>query len=61
MEVIHDPTSNPQFEKIAVDHEVGHLFGGEHSDGGLMGEHGDTEFTPITLDKIRSISKPIGN
>lgn len=53
--------TNPSFELIAVDHEIGHLLGGEHTDGALMGPEGDTEFSPITLNRIRSIVKPTGN
>ncbi len=53
--------TNTSFEPIAVDHEIGHLLGGEHTDGALMGPEGDTEFSPITLNRIRSIVKPTGN
>jgi len=53
--------TNPSFELIAVDHEIGHLLGGEHTDGALMRPEGDTEFSPITLNRIRSIVKPTGN
>ena len=42
-------------------HEIGHLFNGQHTDGGLM-EQSTTRstiaFTDITLDSIRSINHP---
>jgi hypothetical protein len=39
-------------------HEIGHLFNGEHLDGGLMGVDATIAFSPITLDKIRRIAHP---
>ncbi len=48
----------------AVPHELGHLFGGDHGDEGLMSDgvdgHPDPEadFSPVTLDKIRSAPYP---
>jgi PKD repeat protein len=43
-------------------HEMGHLFNGEHSDGGLMAGYSSSaqtnSFTPITLNRIRSILHP---
>ena len=48
-------------ERLVVDHEVGHLFNGLHTDGGLMAqswERVSIDFSDITLDKIRKISHP---
>ena len=43
-------------------HEVGHLFGGQHGDGGLMTGNmcpaAGTPFTATTLNRIRSIVNP---
>ncbi len=41
-------------------HEIAHLFGARHSDGGLMSydEVKTTDFEPITLDKIRTRPYP---
>jgi len=42
-------------------HEIGHLFGGQHTDGGLMKQSRDrTEitFSPTTLNVIRSLAHP---
>ncbi len=44
----------------ATAHEIGHLFSGAHTDGGLMGEDAikSIDFTPFTLDRIRSARNP---
>ena len=48
----------------AVPHELGHLFGGDHGDEGLMSDGVDghppptADFSPTTLDKIRSATHP---
>ncbi|GAB5415344.1 MAG: hypothetical protein Cons2KO_29470 [Congregibacter sp.] len=42
-------------------HEIGHLFGGSHTDGGLMDERAalkSENFSPVSLDKIRGHSYP---
>lgn len=41
-------------------HEIGHLFGALHEDGGIMSydEQKTTDFEPVTLDKIRSAEHP---
>ena len=49
----------------AVVHEVGHLFGSEHGDGGVMNTPlsdlvaaGVIDYSPVTLNKIRSRTHP---
>lgn len=46
------------WEQETVTHELGHATGADHGDGGLMGDEeggsGDSDFTDISLDKIRS-------
>jgi hypothetical protein len=54
----------PSLQSVAntVGHEVGHLVGGEHFDGGIMTDASGTmtsaQFTDITLAKIRRITHP---
>lgn len=51
---------------VTVGHEVGHLFSGEHGDGGIMGiilPNGSTyltsdQFDPVTINKIRELPHP---
>ncbi|MFN3232807.1 MAG: hypothetical protein ACE363_11710 [Alphaproteobacteria bacterium] len=57
--------SGPGWRLIdATVHEIGHLFGGDHTDTGLMsdGENGNPpptgDFSDVTLDKIRSAKSP---
>jgi hypothetical protein len=48
-------------EAFTVSHEVGHLFNGVHSDGGLMAQslaRTSVNFSPQTLNRIRSIPHP---
>ena len=55
-----DPGRQPIRQEI-VNHEVGHLFGGDHPDGGVMVPTPDrlsSNFTPVSLDKIRKCSRP---
>jgi hypothetical protein len=55
-----DPGRQPRRQEI-VNHEVGHLFGGDHPDGGVMVPTPDrlsSNFTPVSLDKIRKCSRP---
>lgn len=42
---------------ITTAHEIGHLFNGQHTDGGLMTPT-STTFSDVTLDQIRSLSHP---
>ncbi|HEX7184636.1 MAG TPA: hypothetical protein VF756_22620 [Thermoanaerobaculia bacterium] len=42
---------------VTTAHEIGHLFNGQHTDGGLMTPT-STVFTDVTLDRIRSLSHP---
>ena len=46
--------------KDAPPHEIAHLFGALHEDGGMMSydEVKTTDFTPVTLDRIRSAEHP---
>jgi len=52
--------------QATVVHEIGHSFGGIHSDGGIMASgtqaclKNSLQFTDITLNRIRSTSKPGG-
>lgn len=40
-------------------HELGHLFNGSHSDGGIMSSQGATvSFSPSTLFRIRTVTHP---
>ena len=43
-------------------HEVGHIWGGRHADGGLMydpgGEHGGMHFTPESISRLRMTETP---
>jgi hypothetical protein len=42
---------------LTAAHEIGHLFNGEHLEGGLMDVKSAT-FSDVTLNKIRSVSHP---
>ena len=46
----------------SVGHEIGHLFFGDHTDGGLMATLDSPQrshfFSPITLNRIRSVAHP---
>ena len=53
------PVERPAYDAV---HEFGHLFNADHADGGVMAPTGTPErtgvFTPITLNRIRSINHP---
>ncbi|MGI8788058.1 MAG: hypothetical protein ACR2HG_09890 [Pyrinomonadaceae bacterium] len=59
-EIITFPApANLMREDVTVAHEVGHLFSGQHTDGGLMGSPitaGD--FSNVTINKIRGLPHP---
>ncbi len=44
-------------KSITEAHEIGHLFNGEHSDGAIMNNEGES-FSDITLNKIRLLDHP---
>jgi hypothetical protein len=46
-------------ERHVVAHEVGHLFSGQHTDGGLMGSPiSSTNFSSNTIRRIRALAHP---
>ena len=55
------PVTASVSEPFTVSHEIGHLFDGRHEDLGLMQQSStrtNTDFTPITLNRIRTIAHP---
>ncbi len=58
-EIFRESGSN---ESHVVAHETAHQFGAKHGDGGIMkvqlGGFASTQFTPITLNRIRNTVKP---
>jgi len=49
-------TSSPA---VVAAHEIGHLFGGQHTDGGIMTTgNSDLTFSPTTLNAIRMTNRP---
>ncbi len=66
-EIAAYPTSNTSLARLAttVGHEVGHLMGGRHGDGGIMGTIigmqvtvVSAEYDPTTIARIRVIQHP---
>ena len=60
-EVLRDyPPDSFSLERYTVTHEVGHLFNGRHVDDGVMSNTNPAtvDFSPITINKIRSILHP---
>ena len=51
-----EPPPFPGLADVAV-HEVGHLFWGDHGDGGIMDKE-SPEYSAVTLNKIRSAIHP---
>jgi len=59
-EVFRDQPPPPfDVERYTVTHEIGHLFNGQHGDGGIMSSNVTSlDFSPITINKIRTIPHP---
>lgn len=57
----NSPT-NPRSTAVTAGHEVGHLFSGDHGEGGIMGDAlgqmSSNQFSPATINKIRGLTHP---
>lgn len=49
------PADTPDHTAV---HEFGHLFNGDHSDGGIMTTGSYAAFSPLTINQIRGVAHP---